>query len=229
MNKCKASIVFLQLSLSAILLPAFAIDQSTFSLSPNALQRAESVTVERVEFGTDVQGVFIPESVSNRCECLLIWNGSSWNEDLYYANFGESLRTGRGFFRPYNHSPKAYPIAFDKNEWSKLKRSHQFYKAFKSNHFVSLKVIQLDSPHAPFVYVEADLEGRFQVFRLETPQDLSPNVEAWLKKADFRSSKAGVGLSLTYDLYQTGTGREPDALTVDYQYVNGSWLALKSK
>lgn len=189
MNKCKACILFIQLSLSAISLPAFPVDQSTLSQSPNELQRVEGVLVKRVVFGTEVQGVLIPESVSDRCECLLVWNGSSWNEDSYYAIFGEGLRTGHGFFRPYNHSSKAYPIAFEKKEWSKLKASKQFYKAFKSDHFDSLAVIQLESPHAPFVYVEADLKGRFRVFRLETPQDLSPNVEVWLKKPNSGQTK----------------------------------------
>ncbi|MEH6999876.1 MAG: hypothetical protein V7542_15880 [Limnobacter sp.] len=206
-----------------------AVEKSAFSLSPNSLQQTPNPSLKSVVFGINVLGIVIPKSVSDRCGCLLVWNGVHWNEDAYYATYGENVLNSNGFYRPYNHSPKAYLIRLDKTEWSKLKKSNQFYESFKPTHFDSLSVIQLDSPHAPFVYVEASSKGKLEVSRLETPQDVSPNVEAWLKRAIYKADNKIIRLSLTYDLYQTGSGREPGPFTVDYQFKDGNWHALQSE
>ena len=215
-----------------LLLPvstAFGSEKSAFSKLPNSLEQITQPAVQSIVFGTDVLGILIPASVSARCGCLLVWNGIQWNEDAYYVTFGANVLDGGGFYRPYNHSQLAYSIALNKENWSKVKKSNQFSQAFKSKQFNGFSVVQLDSPHAPFVYVEMNLNGNLKVFRLETPQDLTPNIEAWLKKASLKSAGSEVNLSLTYDLYQTGTGQEPGPFTVHYQFKDGSWYAVQSR
>lgn len=229
MQKLKPLILVCLLALSLPVSKSFASENSAFSLPPNLLKQTPQSSIKSVVFGDQVLGVLIPRSVSDRCDCLLVWNGVHWNEDSYYSTFGENVLGSNGFYRPYNYSSRAYPVQLNKTEWSKLKKSHQFYKSFKSKYFNSLSVIQLDSPHAPFVYVETSLNGKFEVFRLETPQDLTPNIEAWLKKAAFEATGNAISLSLTYDLYQTGSGQDPGPFTVHYQFKDGSWHALQSK
>lgn len=229
MQKLKPLILVCLLAFSLPVSKSFASENSAFASPPNLLEQTPQSSIKSVVFGDQVLGILIPKSVSDRCDCLLVWNGIHWNEDSYYSTFGESVLGSNGFYRPYNYSSRAYPVRLNKTEWSKLKQSHQFYKSFKSKYFNSLSVIQLDSPHAPFVYVETSLNGKFEVFRLETPQDLTSNIEAWLKKAHFEAADNQVNLSLTYDLYQTGTGQEPGLFTVRYQFKDGSWHALQAK
>lgn len=204
---------------------AYGVGSPSFSSSPNSLVQTPQSTVESIEFGSDVMGVFVPQSVLTRCECLLVWNGANWNEDAYYTSFGNAVLENKGFYGPYNHSPIAYSIELSQKEWLKVKQTHQFSKTFNSKKFKSFSVVQLDSPHAPFVYVEMNLNGALKVFRLETPQDLSMNIEAWLKKASSKQGENYLNLSLTYDLYQTGSGQEPGPFTVHYQFENGNWYA----
>lgn len=225
----KSLFLFCLLVFSLPVCKTWASDHSGFSSSPNSLEQTPQLSVKSVEFGVDVLGILIPKSVLDRCHCLLVWNGIHWNEDPHYATFGENVLGSNGFYRPYNHSQRAYVVQLDNTEWLKLKESNQFYKTFKSQYFNSLSVIQLDSPHAPFVYVETDLKGKIEVSRLETPQDLTPNIEAWLKKASYKADDKTNRLSLTYDLYQTGTGREPGSFTVHYQFKEGNWYALQSE
>lgn len=223
MHKLTLVFLFFVLGLTLPLSAAFGSQSSSFSQLPNGLKQTQRSTLESIEFGSDVMGVFVPQSVLTRCECLLVWNGANWNEDTYYTTFGRTVLENKGFYRPYNYSSTAYSIELNQENWSKVKQSHQFSKAFKSQKLNSFSVVQLDSPHAPFVYVEMNLNGKFKVFRLETPQDLSPNIEAWLKKSSFTQAGNELILSLSYDLYQSGSGQEPGLFTVYYQFENGSW------
>lgn len=225
MHKLNSIFLVCLLALTLPLSAAFGSQSSSFSQLPNALKKTERPTLKSIEFGSDVVGVFVPKSVLTRCECLLVWNGANWNEDAYYTSVGNSVLENKGFYRPYNHSPIAYSIELSQKEWLKVKQTHQFSKTFSSKEFKNFSVVQLDSPHAPFVYVEMNLNGALKVFRLETPQDLSPNIEAWLKKASFTQGKNYLTLSLAYDLYQTGSGQDPKFFTVRYQFENGNWYA----
>lgn len=223
MNKLTPVFVFCVLALALPASIASEVVSTRFSQSPNSLIQTPRPTVESIIFGSEVLGVFIPESVSTRCECLLVWNGVHWNEDAYYTTFGRHILDNKGFYRPYNYSSTAYSIELNQKDWSKVKLSHQFSKTFSTKRLNDLSVVQLDSPHAPFVYVEMNLNGKFKVFRLETPQDQSPNIEVWLKKSSFTQGGNDLILSLTYDLYQTGSGQEPGTFTAHYQFENGSW------
>lgn len=229
MHTLKPLLLICLLVLSLPVSKVWASDKSGFHSSINSLGQTAKLSTTSIVFGADVLGIVVPKSVLDRCDCLLVWNGIQWNEDAYYATFGENVLKSNGFYRPYNHSQQAYVVQLNKAEWSKLKKSNQFFKSFKSEYFNSLSVIQLDSPHAPFVYVETGLNGEVEVSRLETPQDVSPNVEAWLKKASYKTDDKTIRLSLTFDLYQTGTGREPGSFTVLYQFKDGNWHALQSE
>jgi hypothetical protein len=208
---------------------SLALENSGFSSPPNVLEQMPQPSIKSISFGTNVLGVLIPKGISDRCDCLLVWNGTSWNEDMHYAAFGANVLESDGFYRPYNHSHEAYAVRVQLTEWSELKASNQFYKSFNSAELNSVSVIQLDSPHAPFVYLEMSLGGKLEVLRLETPQDLTPNIESWLKQANYSADGKTIQLSLTYDLYQTGTGREPDTFTVHYRFKEGTWHAIHSE
>lgn len=228
MLKLNSLIFFCVLSFFLTVSKAFGSEGSAFSFSPNSSRHISQPDLKSIVFGSEVLGILVPKSVSTRCECLLIWNGVRWNEDEYYLTFGETVLQSKGFYRPYNHSPLAYSIDLNKEDWSKVKKSHQFFKSFNSKQLSGFSVVQLDSPHAPFVYLEMSLNGKLEVFRLETPQDLTPHIEAWLKKASLSNKENQVKLSLTYDLYQTGTGQESTLFTVHYQFKDERWHTLQS-
>lgn len=229
MHKLNRPFLVCVLALLLSISTAFGSAKSGFSKLPNSLEQVPLPAVKSIVFGVDVLGILIPKSVSVRCECLLVWNGAHWSEDSYYVTFGANVLGVEGFYRPYNYSQRAYSVEVSKENWSKVKKSNQFSQSFKSKQFNTFSVVQLDSPHAPFVYVEMNLNGKLKVFRLETPQDLTPNIEAWLKNASFKSRGNDVNLSLTYDLYQTGTGQEPGPYTIHYEFKDGSWYALQSR
>lgn len=199
--------------------------RSAFESIPNLLPVKPGV--HEVRFGAEVGGVIVSPSFTKRGQSLLVWNGSQWNEDLYYLAFGEVVLQNKGFYRPYNYSASSYQIDVDPKSWAMVKKSIQFQKNFKSKTFGMLTAIQLDSPHAPFVYLEAERSGTVQIFRLETPQDVSPNIEAWLKQAVFFEGKREPQLQLTYELYQTGSGQDPVRHVVQYMFVDAAWLAVK--
>ncbi len=198
-----------------------------FESAPNSL--TVKLGAREVRFGNEVAGVIVSSEVTQRGRSLLVWNGSAWNEDLYYVTFGQMVLQNKGFYRPYNYSAKAYQINVSPDSWGLVKKSNQFKKRFRSATLGMLTAIQLDAPHAPFVYLEAEKSGLVQVFRLETPQDLSPNIESWLKQAVFIEGKQDPQIQLTYELYQTGSGQDPVRHVVSYKFVEAAWSAVPEK
>ncbi|HEX4856632.1 MAG TPA: hypothetical protein VFV28_07450 [Limnobacter sp.] len=190
---------------------------------PNITKQCSTDKVQAISFGPEVLGVLIPQSVIPACACLIVWNGTTWEEDKYFEVFGEAMLENHGFYRPYNHSTQAYAVNFDETEWSRAKLSNQFSKTFDLVDTGYLSVIQLDSPHAPFVYIEMVEGTKHSVFRIATPHDYWPDHEAWAKEAEFITEGGKKILKLTYEIYRTGTGQEPALYSVDYQFRDAHW------
>jgi hypothetical protein len=223
MNRHVLRLVLVTFFIQPGFVPAAEVNE--FKHSPNFLAQEVQPESSSVLFGDDVLGLLIPSRVMARCECLLVWNGSSWNEDLNYKIWGALTLQSGGFYRPYNHSQKAYPIYLNQLEWKNVKQSNQFSIDFTSRHHGLISVFQLDFPHAPFVYVEMLGSKNPAVFRIETPQDTSPNLEAWLKKAELKHQSKNLVLKLTFEMYRNGSSLEPTLYAVNYVFDGDSWYA----
>jgi len=204
---------------------AAGFDANPFARSPNVVKESGQSKTSILPFGPDVKGLLVRSETLSRCDCLLIWNGAQWNEDLFFLTQGREVLKANGFYRPYNHSPKAYQVHVEQKDWLSVKKQVQYVKAFPTRQAGSLEVLQLDSPHAPFVYVQMNEANGFKIYRLPSPEDEALSINAWLKQARMEEDQSKLTLFLTYELYQVGTGQDSSNYTVQYQFNDRVWQA----
>lgn len=198
-------------------------DANPFAKSPNVVKESRQSKTSILPFGPEVKGLLVRSETLPRCDCLLVWNGVQWNEDLYFLTQGHEVLKANGFYRPYNHSLEAYQVHVEQKDWLSVKKQAQYVKAFSTRQAGTLEVLQLDSPHAPFVYVQMNEANGFKIYRLRSPEDEALSINAWLKQARLEEDQSKLVLFLTYELYQVGTGQDSSNYTVKYQFKDRIW------